>query len=133
MLEDEKAEKIPSFLKPLLERFIEQNILSEDDFPNSLIINEYNEGQGIMPHVDSTTIFGKVIMSLSLLSPCVMEFSKDSDFKVLLNQRSLLVMTDEARNEWKHSISKNLIDIYESNEIKRSRRVSLTFRKVLAK
>lgn len=42
--------------------------------PDLLIVNEYTLGQGIMPHVDSPTLFGPVILSLSLLSPCVMHF-----------------------------------------------------------
>jgi hypothetical protein len=41
-----------------------------------------------MPHTDGATIFGPTILSLSLLSPCLMRFEKEGEdeIKVLLRK-----------------------------------------------
>lgn len=39
---------------------------------NQLIINEYNPGQGINPHIDNPILFSSPIVSLSLGSDCIM-------------------------------------------------------------
>jgi hypothetical protein len=55
----------------------------------------------------------------------VMEFTKGSTkIPLLLPQRSLLILTDEARYKWKHSIPARKSNI-------KQRRVSITFRMVL--
>jgi alkylated DNA repair dioxygenase AlkB len=41
---------------------------------NQLIINEYEPGQGINPHVDNTTLFTDTVVSLSLGSEAIMNF-----------------------------------------------------------
>jgi alkylated DNA repair dioxygenase AlkB len=95
---------------------------------NQVIVNEYLPGQGISPHIDLPSVFGGCIASLSLGSSCVMEFTKGSTkIPLLLPQRSLLILTDEARYQWKHAIPTRKQD----NGIARTRRVSITFRMVL--
>lgn len=99
--------------------------------PNQLIINDYQPGQGISPHVDCISCFGPVIASISLLSPCVMEFSYGNENKTIwLQKQSLLVLHGNAREFWKHSISARLQDVVDEKTIPRQRRVSLTFRTV---
>lgn len=44
-----------------------------------------------------------------------------------LEPRSLLILKDDARYQWKHGIAAGKSD----NGVKRQRRVSLTFRKVI--
>ncbi|CAG8561025.1 8913_t:CDS:2 [Ambispora leptoticha] len=63
---------LPHFLDFIIARCISQGII--DTPPNMCIVNEYNPGQGIMPHTDAS-YFGPTILSLSLLSPCLMTFS----------------------------------------------------------
>ncbi|CAG8678303.1 6240_t:CDS:2, partial [Scutellospora calospora] len=112
---------LPTFTDFIINRFKQQKIIDFDDEPNMCIINEYEAGQGIMPHTDAATIFGPIILSLSLLSS---------------SPRSLLIMTKSSRYDYKHSISKDIIEWYDDDkndnklEIVRSRRVSLTFRTV---
>ncbi|GES90701.1 alpha-ketoglutarate-dependent dioxygenase AlkB [Rhizophagus clarus] len=55
--------KLPTFLDFLIKRFIEKKIIQpiEEEYPNMCIINEYQVGQGIMPHTDSPEIFNKSI------------------------------------------------------------------------
>ncbi|CAO3661930.1 unnamed protein product [Umbelopsis ramanniana] len=89
-----------------------------------------------MPHTDAPSIFGDAILSLSLLSACVMKFTNvetGDTVDVLLPRRSMLVMTGEARYNYKHSISKDLIETSsDGTTIERSRRVSFTFRQIIS-
>jgi alkylated DNA repair dioxygenase AlkB len=50
---------------------------------NMVLVNEYEVGQGIMPHNDASSIFGPEVVSLSLLSNCVMTFSRIIDNDVM--------------------------------------------------
>jgi alkylated DNA repair dioxygenase AlkB len=102
--------------------------------PDQVIVNEYLPGQGIAPHVDCVPCFTGTVASLSLGSPCVMNFSRtDGGRKVsrLLEPRSLLVLSGEARYQWTHAIAPRKADAFAGKTIPRTRRVSLTFRKVL--
>ena len=133
---------IPNELKWLLE-MVKFNLGIEFDH---LVVNEYECGQGIMPHVDAN-LFGPVICVLSLLSPCLMTFnssiisndetlkaatidSKAKEFKLKLNPTSILVMADASRYDYKHSISKDAIEELDGEIIERSRRISITFRTI---
>ena len=91
---------------------------------NQVIINEYLSGQGIAPHIDLPSVFGECIASLSLGCACTMEFTKEAEtIPILLPPKSLLVLTNEARYNWKHGIPARKSNIA-------SRRVSITFREV---
>jgi alkylated DNA repair dioxygenase AlkB len=59
--------------------------------------------------------------------------NKDSGevIPVLLEPRSLVVLKGEARYGWMHGIPARKSDDVEGRTLKRSRRVSLTFRKVI--
>lgn len=49
--------------------------------------------------------------------------------RYLLQPRSLLILSDEARYLWKHGIMPRKHDLYDGYVIERKRRVSLTFRR----
>jgi len=101
--------------------------------PDQVIINEYMPGQGISRHVDCIDCFGDAVASLSLGSTCAMEFEHIKSSKkgsTILGPRSLLVLADEARYEWMHAIPARLEDPFGEEVLKRSRRISLTFRTV---
>jgi alkylated DNA repair dioxygenase AlkB len=122
---------IPEFIDPLLEKLSDYNF-------NHLLVNEYTLGQGIMPHIDSPNIFGPVVASISLCSPCVMTFTnKHTGVQVplVLPVNSLLLMTGECRYDWSHGISKDREEsgIYRgvTISIQRSKRISLTFRTII--
>lgn len=62
--------------------------------PDQAIVNEYLPGQGISAHIDCVPCFADTIASLSLGSPCIMEFSnpKTGEKKsIVLEDRSLIV------------------------------------------
>lgn len=115
-----KVGEIPNFLnkyKELVSIFFEKS-------PDQVIINEYQPGQGISPHVDCIPCFGPVIVSLSLGASVLMEFKNKEDkrdYQLNLLPGSLLVLKDEVRYNWTHGIKSQ----------KDSRRVSITFRKVI--
>lgn len=103
---------------------------------DQVIVNEYEPGQGIAPHVDCVPCFADTIISLSLGSPCVMEFtSVTSGVKVpvFLPPRSVVVLSGAARYDWRHAIPGRKRDVLEGRAVPRQRRVSLTFRNVLMK
>ncbi|MDX1975202.1 MAG: alpha-ketoglutarate-dependent dioxygenase AlkB [Rickettsiales bacterium] len=102
--------------------------------PDQIIVNEYQPGQGISAHIDCVPCFADNIASLSLGSSCVMDFthSKTGDkSSLLLEPRSLLVLTGDARYVWQHAIAGRKTDRHNGQIIQRARRVSLTFRKVI--
>jgi alkylated DNA repair dioxygenase AlkB len=105
------------------------------EMPDQVIINDYQPGQGISAHIDCVPCFSDTIASLSLGSSCVMDFTHSKTGKkssLLLEPRSLLVLSGDARYAWQHAITGRKIDRYNGQIIERTRRISLTFRKVLA-
>ena len=92
---------------------------------DQVIINEYQQGQGISSHIDCIPCFSNTICSLSLLSPCEMVFKKNNQkISLILEPLSLLIMQNEARYEWQHEIPARKSNV-------KSRRVSITFRAVI--
>jgi alkylated DNA repair dioxygenase AlkB len=101
---------------------------------DQLIVNEYEPGQGIAPHVDCVPCFADTICSLTLGSSCLMEFTRlksKEKVELFLASRSLVVLSGEARYQWRHAIPGRKSDTHEGRTVPRSRRVSLTFRNVL--
>jgi alkylated DNA repair dioxygenase AlkB len=122
------APPIPPWGQSLAERLIQEGI---GDRPfDHMLVNEYLPGQGIALHTDYEP-FDRTIVSLSLLSPCVMDFRRKADGRresLLLMPRSLLVLNDEGRYEWQHGIPRRKNDRSDGITIPRRRRLSITFR-----
>jgi len=100
--------------------------------PDQVIINEYNPGQGITPHIDHIISFKEVVVSLSLDSGVYMEFSHPKTKKVVpvyLQPRSIVILTGDARSTWRHGIQATVTDLVKGKTVLRRRRVSITFRK----
>lgn len=107
-------------------------------FPDQVIVNEYLPGQGIADHVDCEPCFAEEIVSLSLGSCCIMDLkqrgNKANKRELVLQPKSLTVLSGESRYNWTHGIVGRYSDVICGQVVKRDRRVSLTFRKtVLAK
>jgi len=99
---------------------------------DQMLVNEYFPGQGIALHRDYEP-FDRTVVSLSLLSPCVMELRRAAEGRresLLLERRSLLVLSDEARYKWQHGIAGRKNDRWQGVLIPRGRRLSITFRLV---
>jgi alkylated DNA repair dioxygenase AlkB len=124
---------LPSWQIDLAERMKDFGVI--DFFPDQAIINEYEPGQGIAPHIDCEPCFGDTIISISLGSPCVMNFERAPNSRqkveVLLEPRSLVVMKEESRFQWYHGIPPRKTDKFNGQIFQRKRRISITFRKVI--
>jgi alkylated DNA repair dioxygenase AlkB len=119
---------IPAWGLPLVERLHADGI--GDRRFDQMLVNEYLPGQGISMHRDYDP-FDRTVVSLSLLAPCVMDFRRVSDGRresTLLEPRSLLVLSDEARYEWEHGIARRKNDRWNGEVVPRRRRLSATFR-----
>jgi alkylated DNA repair dioxygenase AlkB len=120
----------PPIIQALGERLVDLGYFTSQ--PDQIIVNEYQPGQGISPHIDRETCFGSSVASLSLGSDAVMDFrSPSAAGAVLLRARSLVVLMDDARYSWQHSIAQRRNDEIAGLELTRRRRVSLTFRTVV--
>lgn len=128
---DLKLGDIPAWLAPTCEELHRKGYFPR--VPDQVIVNEYEPGQGIAPHVDVSS-FDATIASLSLGSSCVMEFTQgETKIPLLLEPRSLVILSGEARYRWKHSIPARKTDKHGGEVIPRGRRISLTFRNVVVK
>ena len=122
---------LPEWSFLLRERFATQKIFPEP--PDQLIVNEYIPGQGIFKHVDCVPCFLDTIVSVTLGSGCVMEFTKPKTkrkVECFLEPRSAVILTGESRYDWQHGIPSRKSDQWNGDRLLRRRRVSLTFRRV---
>ena len=127
--------EIPTWMKFLTDRLQQQKII--DFIPDQAIINEYINDQGIAAHIDCEPCFGDTIISISLGGQCVMNFQKEQTstekdkIPLLIQPKTLIVMTGESRFSWYHGIVGRRSDRFNGQIHRRQRRVSITFRKVV--
>lgn len=126
--------------------------------PNHVLINEYQPGQGIMPHEDGAA-YHPLVATVSLGAPIVLDvYRKREDggaggreqprFRILQERRSLLITRKEIYTEFLHGIAETKRDeelgeksvcnwglLRERDRFEglheRETRVSLTYRDVL--
>jgi alkylated DNA repair dioxygenase AlkB len=95
---------------------------------NQVIVNKYEPGQGISPHIDNP-IFGGHIGCFTVGGGCEIIFSKQNQTRNLyVEPDSLYIMSGSTRWEWTHEIKRIRLDNFEGEYIKRQTRISLTFR-----
>eukprot|EP00537_Pseudo-nitzschia_pungens_P005689 CAMPEP_0172375034 /NCGR_PEP_ID=MMETSP1060-20121228/59026_1 /TAXON_ID=37318 /ORGANISM="Pseudo-nitzschia pungens, Strain cf. cingulata" /LENGTH=963 /DNA_ID=CAMNT_0013101961 /DNA_START=93 /DNA_END=2984 /DNA_ORIENTATION=- len=113
---------------------------------NQMTVNQYKPGEGIGSHVDTPSAFGDGLISISLNSGIVMEFTKvttehedtgsTSSMRtkklVYLPRRSLVLMSGPARFEWEHQIVTRRTDTHNGVVLPRGLRISLTLRTALS-
>lgn len=119
---------IPDWGRRLAERLFADEVTPEPF--DQMLVNEYLPGQGIALHRDYEP-FGRTVVSLSLLTACVMDFRHRPTGRrerLLLEPRSLLVLSDAARYEWEHGIAPRKTDLWDGVRTARRRRLSVTFR-----
>ncbi|KAI8052527.1 hypothetical protein BDF22DRAFT_688905 [Syncephalis plumigaleata] len=116
--------------------------------PNQLTVSYYPTGSGIPPHVDSHQAFGDTVYSFSLGNPIMMELrpttaaiksnlassstsSSRTTLIIDLPPRSVLVMREDARYLWEHSIRARHSDVLPNGQLRPRRvRVSFTMRPI---
>ena len=122
---DLRIGELPDWLQTYAHQL--QGLFSE--MPDQVIINEYEAGQGIAAHIDCVPCFGKTITSLSFGSACVMDFAHSKTHEktsIILEPRSLLALSSDARYLWQHSIAARKTDKINGTTIHRTRRISMT-------
>jgi alkylated DNA repair dioxygenase AlkB len=122
---------LPEWAAVVADRLHAEGLTAE--LPDQLIVNEYQPGQGIAPHVDCVPCFGETVLSLTLGSGCVMGLThtkREEAVALWLVPGSLLVLSGEARHDWRHGIAARKSDEVDGTRRPRGRRVSLTFRTV---
>ena len=130
------APDAPHELVDLAGRLFRQEFF--DKQPDQIIVNEYlvdnNVTQGISAHRDRMDCFGEAIATVSLVESWEMRFSCEDEpsIDVLLPKGSAAIMTGASRYEWKHSIPARRNDVIQNVKVPRHRRVSLTFRMLIA-
>ena len=123
--------ELPIWVFPIAQRLFRDGHIGS--MPDQMIVNEYLPGQGIAPHIDCEPCFEDTVISISLLSPIIMDFAKvksSEKASVLLEPRSLVVIADDSRYKWTHGIASRKFDTFKGNKFERRLRLSLTFRKV---
>lgn len=129
-----EVEKCPDWMIDILMIIKQELPVPEFDLDKlQIIVNEYNPGQGISPHIDDPFKFGNWVVTLSLGSDYVMRFKEKNSEKVediLLEKCSAYLMTDDARYKWTHEIPARKTDTINGKRVKRNRRISITFRSI---
>lgn len=123
---------LPNWANFIAQRLTQEGITTT--VPDQMTVNEYDPGQGLTGHIDCPVCFGDTIITLNLGSYCVMDFihaCTQEKRQLLLSPRSLLVLQEEARYGWEHSVAACKVDWYQGQEFMRTRRVAMTFREAL--
>ena len=107
-----------------------------DRVPDQAIVNEYQPGQGIALHADRQC-FGDTVATLSLGDDWEMRLrpvraTAKEDRRIMLVRGSVLVLTADSRSRWMHGIDKRRTERSAVGQRDRRRRLSLTFRTMLA-
>lgn len=124
--------ELPDWAQTIAKKLSNERFLHSK--PDQLIINEYKPGQGISNHVDCEPCFGNTIVTISLGSKCIMDFKNlktNEKVEVLLEPRSLAVISNNARYKWSHGIAARKTDKFKNFKIRRQLRISMTFRNVI--
>ena len=138
--QDMRIGPLPEWAANLAKRLVDEKLVRV--LPDQVIVNDYVGMQGISAHVDSDS-FDEDIATISLLESWEMKFRKvqsKQTYVKQLEQRSVLVLTGDARHKWTHEIPKRKNEPPGPTEpckknpsrVQRGRRLSLTFRKVRA-
>lgn len=133
--EDMRTEPLPDFIMPVAVELQKRGWFAQT--PDQVIINEYQPGQGIAPHIDRNC-FGPAVATLSLGDCWPMQLSlppgkshAEERLEVFLEVGSVLVFSGDARSRWRHGIAPRKADkTPEGGKRSRQRRVSVTFRTV---
>jgi len=99
---------LPSYSKFLTERIHQLDLLSSF-IPVELCNLEYTpeRGSSIDPHIDDTWLWGEHLVTINLLSTTILTLTKQdyqNEIQIPISARSLLVLHDDARYKWMHSI-----------------------------
>ncbi|KAK7328276.1 hypothetical protein VNO77_22379 [Canavalia gladiata] len=128
IVRDKEVDPLPHVFKQMIKRMVRWNIISSTCIPDSCIVNIYDEGDYIPPHIDHHDFMRpfytvsflnecKILFGTNLQVVCPGEFS--GPVSIALPVGSVLVLKGNGANVAKHCISSVS-----------SKRISITFRKM---
>jgi len=110
---DVLVEPIPQIVHTLIDQLTAQGMLPEDKRPDTVIVNVYNEGDCIPPHIDAL-VYPRPFCTVSMLTPapmllgCHIKALGDgrfkAPFKATLQRRSVLVFEGNGADLAKHCV-----------------------------
>ncbi|PHT55037.1 hypothetical protein CQW23_03523 [Capsicum baccatum] len=128
ILKSETVDPLPDLLKNMIRRLVRWHVLPPDCVPDSCIVNIYEEGDCIPPHIDSHD-FVRPFCTVSFLSECNIVFGSNlktvgpGDFAgaiaIPLPMGSVLVLNGNRADVAKHSVA-----------TVPTKRISITFRRM---
>ncbi|KAK4254371.1 hypothetical protein QN277_009766 [Acacia crassicarpa] len=128
ILRDEEADPLPNLFKKMIKRLVRWHIIPATCIPNSCVVNIYEEGDCIPPHIDHHD-FVRPFSTVSLLSECDILFGSNlkvvrpGEFEgpafVTLPVGSVFIFNGNGADKAKHCIPSV-----------RTKRISITFRRV---
>ncbi|TXT13088.1 hypothetical protein VHUM_01489 [Vanrija humicola] len=126
--------EVRALLAPLLPALV-LALAFDQPLARQAILNLYEPGTGITPHVDLPGRYADGIVGCSLAGGCVMTFLREDGGErhdVYLPPRTVYILSGEARWQWAHGIGYRDTDVVEVDgravTLPRSLRVSVTFR-----
>ena len=103
-----QQQPLPPYLATVVAQLVHDKAFGLAETPNHVLINEYNPGQGIMPHRDGPLYHPRVAI-ISLGGTVVMDLTPpmgDGDpLQVVLRPGSLLIFEDDIYQTWMHGIA----------------------------
>ena len=126
---------LPDWVADVASRLYSETKLFER-VPDQAIVNEYRPGQGIALHADRQC-FGDTVATLSLGDDWEMRLrpvrgTAKEDRRIMLARGSVLILTADSRSRWMHGIDRRRMERSTIGQRERQRRLSLTFRTMLA-
>ena len=126
----------PEWARDLGRRLVNEGLMR--DLPDQVIVNEYRGKQGISRHIDQPRSFAEHVATISLIETWGMVFRRRGSKEKIekpLERRRVAVLTGDARYKWTHEIPSNRANEPRMEQgkrrwVKRTRRISLTFRTV---
>ena len=127
--------ELPEWARELGRRLVNEWLMR--DLPDQVIVNEYCGRQGISRHIDQPRSFAEHVATISLIETWGMVFRRRGSKEKVekpLERRSVAVLTGDARYKWTHEIPNRAneprMEQGKRRRVKRTRRISLTFRTV---
>eukprot|EP00301_Raphidiophrys_heterophryoidea_P010836 c16140_g1_i1.p1 GENE.c16140_g1_i1~~c16140_g1_i1.p1 ORF type:complete len:252 (-),score=40.29 c16140_g1_i1:4-759(-) len=113
------TEPLPQFLQVLVDQLVACGVFDASTAPNHILVNDYDQIGGILPHRDGEMYFPRVAV-LSLLGQARLDFrhsetDQNAFASVFLQPRSLHVVSANAYNNCFHSIDQAQVDVISSN------------------
>ena len=127
--------ELPEWARELGRRLVNEGLMK--DLPDQVIVNEYRGKQGISRHIDQPRSFAEHVATISLHETWGMVFRRRGGKEKVekpIERRSVAVLTGDARYKWTHEIPNRAneprMEQGKRRRVKRTRRISLTFRTV---